>query len=224
MPFIPLSPQPAATRRSNKFTTPARSEIVPPHSEGEPVAKLVTPSEPSNDVASIRAAVTNSPLANEQGDPKQVRFGPGNVTESPRQQNRGLVSRRGGRYSSPANRPVLTTTQSEDSGSAVKDEAVAEYKTFRSPSMKRKDEVPCLSNEQRVEKVCSSSESSSPPASTVEANADTADSSNVPRSPRKDETTKVRKQYVHSVGYAYTFCSYSLPSASCYFSQLTEGK
>lgn len=191
--FILLSHQPAATRRSNRYTTPARSEIVPSNSESETVPKFVTPSEPSNDVATIRASVTNSPLGNEQGDLKQVRFGPGNTTDSPRQQNRGLVSRRGGRYASPANRSALAKTQSDDSISVTKDEAVAEYNTFRTPSLKRRDDVPHLSIEQRQESDCSPSEFSIPPDSSVETNADTTDDTKVPRLTRKDDTINVRK-------------------------------
>jgi hypothetical protein len=189
------SPQPTATRRSNKYTTPARPEVAAPSSTNEPVANLVTPSDPSIDVAAIRTAVTSSPLANEHGDSKQVRFGPEDVTESPRQQNagRGLVSRRGGRYASPGNRSVLMKTHSDDSNSVEKDEQATEYE-FHSPTLKR-DEVPCLSNEQRQDKSSSSSDSSSCfSASAVEANSDQPTESKALRSPTNaDEAMKVRK-------------------------------
>ncbi|GAX29432.1 hypothetical protein FisN_16Hh127 [Fistulifera solaris] len=182
---------PTATRRSNKYTTPARSEVAAPSSKNEPVANLVTPSDPSIDVAAIRTAVTSSPLANEHGDSKQVRFGPEDVTESPRQQNagRGLVSRRGGRYASPGNRSVLMKTHSEDSNSVEKDEQATEYE-FHSPTLKR-DEVPCLSNEQRQDKSSSSSDSSSSfSASAVEANSNQQTENVALRFPKADEATK----------------------------------
>ena len=212
MTLFTLSPQPAATRRSNKFTTPARSEIAIPNSNTEPVANLVTPSDPSNDVAVIRTAITNSPLGNEQGDSKQVRFGPGDDTESPRQQNRGLVSRRGGRYPSPGNRPLLTTTQSEDSSNSVnKDEPATGYE-FHSPPLKRRDEVPCLSNEQRQEKSGSPSDSSSSiPASTAEASTEPDNENKVLHSPKVDETTTVRIHAVDTIsGRAFSQTLFSL--------------
>ncbi len=163
-----------------------------PSSTNEPAANLVTPSDPSIDVAAIRTAVTSSPLANEQGDSKQVRFGPDDITESPRQQSRGLVSRRGGRYASPGNRSVLMKTHSEDGNSVEKDEQATEY-GFHSPTLKR-DEVPCLSNEQRQDKSSSTSDSSScVSASAIKATSDPLTENRVLCPPKADEATKVRK-------------------------------
>ena len=197
----------AATVKQEEFTTPARTDGVQPviQTELQKVDKNgegpnhVTPLDPQKETVgeAIRATVTSSPTTDEKAGGKQVRFDGTNKKEvkeeprdsppapsSPTQQKskRGLVSRRGGRYSASRSPP----------------EAVTEYKTYRSPSRKAHDEVPSLCSSQGDGK-SGSKRSATAPASSISCNPSESEASPLAnsasaaeRSPMKqDDKTKV---------------------------------